>query len=226
MDNTIIIDGKTSVVTLSNIGSLEDLEVELEDLNEEADIEGVMEQIEAYAQSGEIDAETDVLRYKVINPEEIDYLALRDGTDEIEKDLESFGLKNVSLEALRDFIESSTIGDVLYLRKEEGNGHFEIAVENPKEEKVSFGYFDCALEIDAYEALQESYLDVVCDTILPDVAEVADGACNVDVFDFEPQLVSGELYKVVADSESGVKTLEKVDMPAFYFQAETPTDEF
>ncbi len=225
MDTTIVMDAKTSVVTLSNVGTLEELEVELEDLNESADIEAAMEQIEAYAQSGELDVETDVLRYKVVNPEEIEYLALRETTEETQTDLESFGLKNVSLEALRDFIESSSVGDVLYLRKEEGMGHFEIAVEASKDKKVSFGYFDCAMEIDTYEALEESYLDVVCDTILPELAEVEDGACNVDIFDFEPQIVSGELFKVVSDPESELKMLEKVDMPAFYFQGELPTDE-
>ena len=227
MDTKILLDADTKVVTLSNIGQLEELDIEFDDINEAFDIAAAMEEIDALAQSGELDVESDVLRYTLVNPEEIESLECEEGTDTKEISLEEFILEHDTPQSIQDFIESAEVGDAIYLRKEIGKAHFEISVQSEKEDaKITLGYFDCSGEYDFYDLLDESYLDEVCDSILPDRVSVEDGEANLDVFDFEPQIVSGDLYKVKIDEDSGLKILERIEMPSYYFQGEMPTDEF
>ncbi len=226
MDRKIILDADTKVVTLSNVGKLEELNIEFEDINEDFDITAAMEQIDAFAESGELDVKSDILRYTLVNPEEIDTLMCEEGEEQREASLEEFILEHDTPQSIQDFIESASEGDVLYLRREIGKAHFEIAAQSEKEDaKITFGYFDCSGEYDFYDLLDESYLDDVCDSLLPKQISVEDGEATLEVFDFEPQIVSGSLYKVKRDIDSGIKMLERIDMPAYYFKGEMPTDE-
>ena len=226
MDRRVILDADTKVVTLSNISGLDDLEGVLEDLNEEFDISMAMERINEFAESGELDAASDVLRFSLVNPEEIESLTCEEGEEQRDVSLEEFVLEHETPQSVQDFIESLREGDVVYLRKESGPAHFEIVVESEKENaKIAFGYFDCSGEYDFYDLLDESYLDAVCDSVLPEQVHVEEGAGRVDVFDFEPQVVYGTLYRVITDPQSGIKMLERVEMPAYYFKSELPEEE-
>ncbi len=226
MERKIILDADTKVVTLSNIGKLEELDIEFEDINEGFDIAAAMEQIDAFAESGELDVKSDVLRYTLVNPEEIDSLVCEEDGKQREASLEEFVLEYDTPQSIQDFIERTKEGDVVYLRKEIGKAHFEIAAQSEQEDaKITFGYFDCSGEYDFYDLLDESYLDEVCDSLLPKQVSVEEGEAVVEVFDFEPQIVSGSLYKVKTDIDSGIKMLERIEMPAYYFKGETPLDE-
>ena len=226
MDRRIILDADTKVVTLANIGKLEELDMEFEDINENFDIAAAMEQIDTFAESGELDVKSDILRYTLVNPEEIDSLVCQEDEKRRDASLEEFILEYDTPQSIQDFIESAKEGEAIYLREESGKGHFEITAQSEKEDaKICFGYFDCSGEYDFYDLLDESYLDTVCDSLLPDKVSVEGGEAVVEVFDFEPQIVSGSLYKVRTDPQSGIKMLERVKMPAYYFQGEMPTDE-
>ena len=226
MDRTIILDADTKVVTLSNVGKVEELDIAFEDINEDFDITAAMEQIDALAESGELDANSDILRYTLVNPEEIDSLVCEEREEQREASLEEFILEHDTPQSIQDFIESTSEGDVIYFRKEIGKAHFEITAQSEKEDaKITFGYFDCSGEYDFYDLLDESYLDEVCDSLLPQQVSVEDGEAVVEVFDFEPQIVSGSLYKVKTDIDSGIKMLERIEMPAYYFKGEMPIDE-
>ena len=226
MERKIILDADTKVVILSNVGRLEELDIEFEDLNENFDIASAMEQIDAFAESGELDIKSDILRYTLVNPEEIDSLVCEEDGKQRDVSLEEFVLEYDTPQSIQDFIERTKEGDVVYLRKEIGKAHFEITAQSEKEDaKISFGYFDCSGEYDFYNLLDESYLDEVCDSLLPKQVSVEEGEAVVEVFDFEPQIVSGSLYKVKTDIDSGIKMLERIEMPAYYFKGETPLDE-
>ncbi len=226
MEAKIILDAEAKAVTLSNIGKLEELEIEFEDINENFDMSAAMEQIDAFAESGELDAKADILRYMLVNPEEIESLRMEEGEKEREASLEEFVLEYDTPQSIQDFIESAKEGDVVYLRKESGKAHIEILIQSEKEDaKIVLGYFDCSGEYDFYDLLDESYLDEICDALLPEQVSVEEGSASAEVVDFEPQIVAGSLYKVKIDAESGIKMLERLEMPAYYFQGEMPTEE-
>ena len=226
MDSRIILDADIKVVTLSNVGKLEELDIEFEDINEDFDITAAMEQIDAFAESGELDVNSDILRHTLVNPEEIDSLVCEEGEEQRDISLEEFILEHDTPQSIQDFIDNAEEGDVVYFRKEIGKAHFEVVAQSEKEDaKITLGYFDCSGEYDFYDLLDESYLDDVCDSLLPEQVSVEDGEARLEVFDFEPQIVSGSLYKVKTDTGSGIKMLERIEMPAYYFKGEMPIDE-
>ena len=226
MDAKILIDTDAKIVTLSNVGKLDELDIAFEDINEDFDIAVAMEQIDTFAQSGELDAQSDIVRYVLVNAEEIESLRIETNETEKEACLEEFVLKHDTPQNIQEFIDNANEGDVIYLRKESGKAHFEISIQSERNDtEISFGYFDCSGDYDPYDLLDESYLDEVCDSILPEKVSVEDGEANLDVFDFEPQMISGTLYKVKREMESDTKILEKVDLPSYYFQDTTQIEE-
>ena len=219
MERKVIIEGDISVISMSNLGSLEEYDIDREESYEEFEIKNIMEEIDAYAQSGELDVVADTYTYKVMNSEDIEYLALSD-EDEQEKEIsvDAFSLVNQTLEPIKNLLERASIGDVIYLRKEQGKANITLSLEMQNaQEAMILEYFDCSGEMDEYDLLRESYFDVVCDTFLPESLKTQENKATVDTYLFEPQIVYGELYRMVLN-EDGVKTMEKVDLPGYYFQ--------
>jgi len=220
MQRKIVMEGIVSEVTLSNVGQLEELDYTIEDLNEAADIESFMLELDAYASSGELNSLTDVESYRIMNSEDIEYCAQNDEGREVEITLDSFKLSNETLEPIKELLKNARSGDIIYLRKDQGKGSFEISLEVEESSEMSIGYFDCSESLDGYDLLRESYYEVVCDTILPETISSGENKGVVENFLFEPQLIYGELYRVVTN-ESGEKSLDRVALPGYYFQEDS-----
>jgi len=221
MNQCIHIEGEASRLTLSNLRNLEGAELEPADLNDAEDLREVMEQIEAYAQSGELDLATEVRSFTVLPT---DGITIEKEGEEGEEDtplsLDDIELHTLSLDPVAELMEEALEGDLIYLRREHGPGEWRFCFD-PEElsGKCTLDYFDCArFELDDYELLREAYYDYLCDMIVPESLRIADRPATVEYSLFEPRLVYGELYRVV-EKESG-KELERVEIPGHYFLAE------
>ncbi len=218
MEKKVIIEGNISIVSLSNVGNLQEYNIESEEINEESEIKSIMEEIDAYAQSGELDVMADVCTYKVINGEDIEYLAVADeDNNEKEISLDSFKLVNKDTHEMHNLLNRASVGDVIYLRKEQGKANITLSLEVQNNETMSLCYFDCSVDMDEYDLLRESYYDTVCDTFLPETLSVKENKASVENFLFEPQIIYGELYKMVVNEE-GIKSLQRIEIPGYYFQ--------
>jgi len=216
----INIEGGGSKITFTNLGDLEELEVNLEDLNEEADIEAAFEELDAYAQSSEIDLSCDIKQCRVINPEEIEYISLeKDIDNEKELTLDDFKLINLPLNDIEELIDSSEIGDILYLRVENGNFIYRIEAEDGDID-LELGYYDCSKDLSNFDLLAKDYYGNLCDSLVPDYL-VKKLNANIDEYKFEPTIIYAKLFKVIFDEESKSKVLEKVEVPAYYFLDDT-----
>jgi hypothetical protein len=219
MERKIIIEGDISIVSLSNVGTLEEYNIDSEDINEESEIKSIMEEIDAYAQSGELDVMTDVQTYKVMNGEDIEYLALADEeSEEKEISIDTFKLVNQTLAPVKNLLTRANVGDIIYLRKEQGKANITLSLEmQNSDETMSLSYFDCSADMDEYDLLRDSYYDVICDTFLPESLATQENKATTENFVFEPQIIYGELFKIV-QNEDGVKSLQKIEFPGYYFQ--------
>ncbi len=222
MEKRVYIEGDLSVITLSNIGELDAFDFNIDDINEEADINEIMEQIDAFAESGELDLATDIKKFKVMNPEDISYLAIEENDEEMEVSLDSFTLTNESMQPVTELLEFAEPGDLIYLRREVGKTNWEMSIEvEESNAALVFSYFDCAHDLDQYDLLAESYYDVLCDTILPESLSSAEKRAQIENFAIDPQLIYGELYKVIEDPETWDKSLERIEVPGYYFLDKT-----
>jgi hypothetical protein len=223
MQRKIIIEGTLTEISLNNLGSLETLDYDVDALNDEAEIEEFMQEVQTLVESGDVDILGDVCKYRVMPSEAFDYLACSDEqSEEQEISLESFKLCNKSLDEVEEFLDAANVGDIIYLRKEEGKGSYEFSLEvQNKEEKIRIDYFDCSESFDAYDVLRESYLDTLCDTLLPETIASQEQKAVVENSLFEPQIVFGEIYRVI--DVDGIKTLDRVAIPAYYYKNETET---
>ena len=215
----INMEGGGFVITFTNIGDLEEFDFNIEDLNEEADIDAIFEELDAYAQSGEIDLSCDIKQWKTLNPEEIEYISLEQDENEKELSLDDFKLKNLPLNDIDELIQSAQIGDILYLRVENGDTIFRIETEDGKLD-LEIGYIDCSLKLSNFDLLAKDYYDNLCDTIVPEYL-VKKLNANLDKYKFEPKIIYAKLFKVVYDEDNKTKILEKVEVPAYYFLDET-----
>jgi len=218
MDKKVIIEGKIADVTLSNLGLLEEYDIANEDINEETEIKSIMEEIDAYTQGEELDVMRDVCTYRVMNSEDIEYLALFDEeSGEREVSVDTFKLVNKSMDEISGLLEYASVGDVIYLRKEAGKANITLALECEENDVMSFCYFDCSVDMNEYDLLRESYYDTLCDTFLPETLSTKDKEAVIDNFLFEPQIIYGELYRIVLNG-AGVKSFQKIELPRYYFQ--------
>ena len=223
MQRKIVIEGNLTEISLNNLGSLETLDYDIDALSDEAEIQEFMEEVATLVESGEVDALGDVCKYKVIPSEAIEYLGCSDeDSEEKEISLDNFKLLNKSLSDLTEFLESAKIGDIIYLRKEEGNATVELSLElENSDEAMTIEYFDCSEALDNYDVLRESYFDSICDTLLPETIATQTQRSVLENYLFEPQIVFGELYKVI--EVDGVITLDRIELPGYYYKNETET---
>jgi len=220
MERCIHMEGEATRLTLSNLGTLEGAELEPEDLNEAEDIREVMEQIEAYAQSGELDLGTQIQSYTVL-PTDGSVLEEEGEKEDTPLSLDRFVLENHPFNPVAELITHAREGDLIYLRREEGPGEWRLCYD-PDEltGEYRLDYFDCArFDLDNYELLREGYFDYLCDTFIPESLRIGDLPATVEYALFEPRIVYGELYRI-AEEEDGTKYLERVEIPGHYFLAE------
>ncbi len=210
----VVIEGDASLITLSNIGTLDEFDFNIDDINEEADLNQIYEDIDSFYESSELDLASENIKYRVINPEDINYLALID-KEEKEVSLDDFTLIHKNIKKLSDFLDNTKIGDLIYLRKKQGKAVIEYSLEESG--SISFEYFDCLDELEQDELLAKGYYDIICDSIDLDSLQINNKKADIDRFDFEPELIYGELYKVIYNEESNQKILEKIDIPGYYF---------
>lgn len=225
MGSRVFLEGETTLITLSNLKDVGGFEFDVNDLNEEADIRTVMEQLDAYSESAEIDLTTDVRKFVVMDPEGIKGLSILSDSKEQNLALDDITLVNKSFDPVSEILQASNEGDLIYLRKEKGLSNWEFSIEET-DCSLRLEYFDCTKKLNQYDLLSESYYDALCDTILPESLSCGEEKARIESFDIDPQIVYGELYRVILDNEAGEKILDRIDLPGFYFLDKTRgTDE-
>ena len=221
----INIEGKGSTITFTNIGDLEEFDFNVDDLNEDADLEAIFEELDAYAQSGEINLTCDIKSCKTINPEEIETLSVEKEQyeDERKLTLDDFKLINIPLTDIDELIDSAEVGDILYLRVEHGDSFFRIEFDEEEHKELELGYCDCSKELSNFDLLAKDYYDYVCDTIIPEYLIKTYKDTSIDLYKFEPTIIYAKLFRVVYDKEAQTKVLEKLEVPAHYFLDDSKT---
>jgi hypothetical protein len=207
---SIDIGGSARVVKLYDLASLDIEGVDFADfdLASREDIAELFELVNDYVETGEADSLSDPVEIRGVDPDEcvIKVEGERLTPDEV-------SLYNVALEDLLAPIQEAEEGDLYYIRSMEGDGEW--IIESDLDEldisKLGIGYTDCSLYFDQYDVLREGYLELICDTILPEKI-VYDGESIFELaeFVFDPVQVWGQLYKVVEDP-AGIKVLQKID---------------
>ncbi len=227
-DITIHIEGQTRRVVLYNLNSLdaEAFTTDEYDFNDHSDLLRFVEEVNALAEEGELDALEDVRVVLALDPEGIEELTLHRGTPQETGeplDPESFVLNNLSPNTPFEMVQRAEVGGLFYLRSESGRGIWDLVGEGAKAEEspIEIGYYDCTEDLDVYDALRESYYDFVCDTMVPERLKVAGTPLSLDRFDFEPSQISGALFRVVEDPENGLKSLEHLPVPPQLFLDES-----
>ena len=224
METTLHIEAGARKVGIYNLNGLESDEIDLAayDLESAEELRRFIDDIDAMVESGELTLLERAVTVTGIDPETVEVLSLVSEGEEEERelDIDRFRLKNLSpFEALEVF-ENADAGAIFYLRSEEGIGTWDLKADlpqTPEEPTVEMGYFDCSGELDSYELLRESYLDYLCDTLIPSECRIEDANADADRFDFEPVRIEGALYRVATDPESGLRTLERLPCPSRIF---------
>ncbi len=219
MSIKVSLSGNSKVVkfyNLTRLKLLEGLDVDIYDLNEERDIEEFFERAEEFAQSGEAEELEDVIEVRGLNPEEINEAILTNPNgNEIDIDIDDFVLENLSLENYIKQVKNANIGDIIYLRSEDGDGTWDMVAEYDESEEIDptnikIAYFNCASYMDTYELLRESFYEPLCDTLAVDKLSFENIDFELEEFIFEPIKIYGELYVVKEDLQTGDKIIERI----------------
>jgi len=225
MKRCIRITGDGARLTLSNLGTMEGIdEIDLSgtDINDAEDIQEVMETIEAFAESWELEATTEIQRLSVIAPDDAELAEVCDDTEEKPLPLDTLTLRNRPLNPVETLLANAQPGDIVYLRRETGKAEWELCYDTEEVNgEVAVDYIDCdAMNLDPYTLLREPYFDYLCDTIVPESLRVGDTPAQLEHILFEPRVIYGELYRVIEDPETWDKYLERIELPGHYFLAE------
>jgi len=228
MEIKIHLEAGAAKVGLYNLDQLEleGIESDAYDLNDRDDLLRYIEDVDALVESQELDLLEAASVVVGANPEEVEVLGVSvDGGEEQEIGYDALTLKNLSPADPLGVIDRAELGEVFYLRSEEGRGIWDLVTESEESdfspEKITMGYYDCGQGLDTYELLAESYYDYLCDTFVPAECDYAGSRFEIDNFDYKPSLISGSLYRVVLDPDSGEKTLERLPCPPRIFLDES-----
>ncbi len=228
MTITIHLEGSTEKIGIYNLDrlELEGIDNGNYDLEDREDLERYLEDVDALVESGELDALESAEVVSVLDPENLQEILLGDGSREEEAlEIDAITLQNIPADRFLHLIEEAEPGEILYLRNERGEGFWDFSAEVEDEEadpsKISMGYVECSLELDTYDLLRETYYDRLCDTFLPTELRYDETPFNRDRLLFNPSFISGTLYKVVRDPETGTKVLERLPVPTRIFLDES-----
>lgn len=224
METILHIEAGARQVKIYDLSSLEaeTLDTTGYNLEEREDLLRFIDEIDALSESGELELLEGSVTVTGIDPDTIEEMSLSHGEAEEEKPVESdrLILNNLSPFAPLTLFEAAKPGTIFYLRSEEGRGIWDLRAElseSDDEERIEMGYFDCSGELDGYALLRESYLDYLCDTLIPERCRIGGVATETDRFDFEPMRIEGALYHVVTDPDSGLSSLERLPCPSRIF---------
>ena len=228
MEISIHLEGTTKKVGIYNLDQLEleGIESDAYDLTDREDLLRYMEDVNALVESGELDLLEAAEVVTGVDPETLDVLTVTvDGAEEQELDRDALTLKNIPITEPLAIIQRAEPGEIFYLRSEEGRGVWDLGTESDTEsfraEETELGYYDCSIGLDTYEILTESYFDYLCDTLVPTRSRYGENRLEVESFDFKPALISGAIYRVILDPQTGDKILERLPCPDRIFLDES-----
>ncbi|BAF70315.1 hypothetical protein [Nitratiruptor sp. SB155-2] len=206
----VSVAGKAKIVKIYNLSRLEmeGMEWDEFDLESAEDVKELFEIAREYVESSEADILEPPQEIHCADPDEssIEINSKTYYTDDVT-------LKNESVVDLVSSIQEAEVGDIFFVVAQEGDGRWdlEVDVESAQPNEVEFGYVDCSLLFDQYDILREGYLDVVCDTLLPERLKVDDAPVQLQDFVFHPVQSYGQLYIVKKDPVGDIKVLQKID---------------
>jgi len=204
------IKGAAKVAKLYNVSRMEMEGIDFSefDLESQEDVRELFELVNDFVETGEADAIEEPLEIHGVDPDEC---SIKIGEKIYYPD--EITLKNSAIEELLAPIQEAEEGDIYYVRSMEGDGQWliEIDTEEIDPQKLSLEYVDCSIYFDQYDVLREGYLELICDTILPERLQYGESQVEVAEFIFDPVQVYGQLYKVVYDPAGEVKVLQKID---------------
>ncbi len=176
------------------------------DLSSKKDQELLYERVLELIESGEIDAISPSLQMRILFKDDV--VVEIEGED---FDLDTISLEAQDLQELFANLEDIYDGEIIYLRREVGEGEF--VFENEKEEltagEVTLSYIDCS---NYANVLQEDINEVLCDSINIDSLKVIDDEVEESEGYFDPTNVIEDLYIVRYDQESNLYLLERLSV--------------
>ncbi len=211
------ISAESKVVKIYNLTRLkmEIFDINIDDLNEENDIDEFFDKVDEFIESGEADAISSPLEIRGIEPDEITDASLTHPNGEKSSfNIDDVELDNCSLEKYVKEIKDAKVGDIIFIRSEIGKAEWSFTASCEEEtadpKNIKIGYYNCAVEMDTYQVLSESYYYYLCDTLNPDYLYYKDNKFETDEFDFDPFYIYGQLYVIKEDLQSGEKVIEYI----------------
>ncbi len=201
----VTLRGNARVVKFYNLSVIDELEIENYDLASQEDVKEVLERAAELVEEGEIEAVASPLELNVLSPE-----GAEAEVDEEPSEIEDITLTNKELDDVLEELQEAEIGDVFYVYSLEGEGNWDIDVDsdNIDLKEAEIDYIDCSAYFDQFDVLREGYLDLLCDTMIPESLRIKDIPTELKDFYLDSTQEYGELY-VVRDSD-GVKVLERI----------------
>ena len=211
------IEGEGRKIGLYRLNRLEmeGLDIDVDEELEREDILELFENVNAYVESGELDLLGESRTLTTVDPETISMTLDADEQAEVEISLDDVALKNLSVDKRLELLENAKVGDIIFVRTEVGDAYWDFSMEEETAfdaQKLSLGYLDCTMEHDEYEALRESYVDYLCDLVVPAEARYCDTKLELDEHILHTQQVWGELYIVRQNLPDRRKVFTKVDL--------------
>ncbi len=206
--SSVAIRGAAKVAKIYNLTRLEIEGIDFSefDLQNKEDVQELFERVSELVESGEADVFEPPLQIRGVDPDEC--------TIQIEQKTlypDEITLRNAKITEILEDLQNAEPGDVYYILSMDGDGEWIIESDldhiDPKE--LSLDYLDCSLYFDQYDILREGYLDLICDTILPERISYKEARFELSEFNFEPMHIFGQLYEV--QEVDGLKVLQKVD---------------
>jgi hypothetical protein len=194
---------------------MEGLDIDIDEELEREDILELFENVNAYVESGELDVLGESQTLTTVDPEGISMTLDADNEAEVELSLDDVTLKNLSVDKRLELLENAKVGDIIFVRTEVGEAYWDFSGEGEAAfdaEKITLGYLDCTREHDEYDVLRESYVDYLCDLVLPSEAAYGDEKLELDEHVLRTQQVWGELFIVRQNLPDRRKEFEKVDL--------------
>ena len=211
------IEGEGRKIGLYRLNRLEmeGLDIDVDEELEREDILELFENVNAYVESGELDLLGESQTLTTVDPEGISMTLDADNEAEVELSLDDVTLENLSVDKRLELLENAKVGDIIFVRTEVGEAYWDFSGEGEAAfdaRKLSLGYLDCTMEHDEYEVLRESYVDYLCDLVVPAEARCGDEKLELDEHVLRTQQVWGELFIVRQNLPDRRKEFEKVDL--------------
>jgi len=201
----IALRGRGEVFSIYRI--IKDFEVDTSkyDIGSKNDQEELYEKVEELVESGEIDAILPSFQMRILFKDEL-FIEVEDEEYEVDE----VSLETQDLKELFSSFEDLQEGEIIYLRREVGEGEFvfESNKDDIKLNELSIAYIDC----NNYEdILQEDINEILCDSINVDSLKVANSKLEEVEGYFNPSNTIDNLYIVKYDEEANLYLLKRLD---------------